>query len=38
MVVYPAIGVPLAVSFIAVGLLWRCDLGRRAAAAGAVAT
>ena len=38
MVVYPAIGVPLAVSFIAVGLLWRGDLGRRAAAAGAVAT
>jgi hypothetical protein len=30
MLVYPAIGMPLAVSFIAVGLLWRNDLARRA--------
>jgi hypothetical protein len=34
MLVYPAIGIPLALSFIAVGLLWRNDLARRAAAAG----
>lgn len=32
MVVYPAIGMPLALSFIGVGLLWRNDLQRRAAA------
>jgi hypothetical protein len=31
-VVYPAIGMPLALSFIGVGLLWRNDLQRRAAA------
>lgn len=32
MLVYPAIGMPLALSFIAVGLLWRNDLARRATA------
>jgi hypothetical protein len=32
MLVYPAVGMPLAVSFIAAGLLWRNDLARRAAA------
>ncbi|HEY0485250.1 MAG TPA: hypothetical protein VGD72_03240 [Mycobacteriales bacterium] len=31
MLVYPAIGMPLTVSLVAVGLLWRNDLARRAA-------
>jgi hypothetical protein len=31
MLVYPAIGMPLTLSFIAIGLLWRNDLARRAA-------
>jgi hypothetical protein len=31
MLVYPAIGMPLTLSFVAIGLLWRNDLARRAA-------